>query len=215
MFSNHTKVIWFFLVAITYLSGTGSTIASAQQAKKPFTVSDEIGLTLFNTPGNGQTELHFSPDGNYFAVWSERGVLELNCVEDSLVFYRSQAVENFLEHSGESPPSPVWVVNHSYKEAWDGGGSRPIRNWRWLADSSGVAFLEQMEGNNQRLVLADLRKKTIEPLTSATEATEEFDIRDRHHYVYTVANLAPLQEKRRDERRTPFTVGTGRSVFEL
>src|SRR6266566_7420514 len=108
MFSNHTKVIWFFLAAITYLSGTGSTIVLAQQAKKPFTVADEIGLTLFNSPGNGPTEVHFSPDGNYFAVWTERGRLDVNRVEDSLRFYRSRDVENFLERSNESqPPSPV------------------------------------------------------------------------------------------------------------
>ena len=41
-----------------------------------------------------------------------------------------------------------------------------------------------------------------------------FDVRDRNHYVYTVADPAPLQ-KMRDERREPMIVGTGRDLSEL
>ena len=122
-----------------------------------------------------------------------RGRLDLNSVEDSLRFYRSADIEDFLKHSDESnPPSPVWIVNCSGQEG-------PIINsdWRWLADSSGVAFLERTSGGNQRLVLADLRKKTIEPLTSATETVRDFDIRDRQHYVYTVADPVEAGENAR------------------
>ena len=112
MFSNNRKIMWFLIIAITCLSGTGSTIASAQQAKKPFSVADEIGLTLFVPPNGGPPEVYFSPDGNYFAVWTERGRLDLNRVEDSLRFYRSQDVKDFLDYSDVSrPPSPLWVVS--------------------------------------------------------------------------------------------------------
>ena len=95
----------------------------------------------------------FSPDGNYFAVWTERGRLDLNRVDDSLRFYRSQDVEDFLKHPDASqPPSPVWVVDRSDTK----GGS--INDWRWLADSSGVAFIGHTNENNQ-LVLADFGQK--------------------------------------------------------
>src|SRR5882724_9502737 len=94
----------------------GATLLCAGSAepatKRAFTVADEIGLTLFGSASGGDPQIHFSPDGNYFAVWSERGRLDLNRVEDSLRFYRSQYVRDFLEHSEESkPPSPLWVVN--------------------------------------------------------------------------------------------------------
>jgi len=99
-----------------------STVASARQAKKPFTVSDEIGLTLFGDSNGGTPEVHFSPDGNYVAVWTERGRLDLNRVEDSLRFYRSEDIKNFLEHPDESrPPSPVWIVNLREKGSYDRG----------------------------------------------------------------------------------------------
>jgi dipeptidyl aminopeptidase/acylaminoacyl peptidase len=64
------------------------------------------------------------------------------------------------------------------------------------------------------LLLADLRKKTIERLTSGTEVVKAFDVRDRQHYVYTVADLAG-REKTKAELEAASVVGTGRSLFEL
>src|ERR1700729_1555764 len=62
---------------------------------RSFTVTDEIGLTLFDNPfgASGHDErVRRSPDGNYFAVWSERGRTDVNQGEDSLRFYRRGAV---------------------------------------------------------------------------------------------------------------------------
>jgi hypothetical protein len=193
-----------------FLIGTASPIALAQQAKKPFTVADEIGLTLFGDLEGGTPEVHFSADGSYFAVWAERGRLDLNCPQDSLRFYDSRAVENFLEHSNErQPPSPRWIVTLSTNKE-----GRIIDDWRWLGDSSGVAFRERATGGKQRLVLADLREKTLEPLTSAMETIGVFDIRDRQHYVYTVVSAAE-REKMQAERQAPMLVGTGHKLSQL
>ena len=182
----------------------------AQETKKTFTVADEIGLTLFGTPKGGPPDVRFSPNGNYFVVWTERGRLDLNCPEDSLRFYRSQDIRKFLESSYESqPPSPVWVV----KRCTENEGPI-ITHWRWLSDSGGVAFLERVAGGGQRLVLADLRRKTVEPLTSRTDTIKSFDIRDRQHYVYTVTDPGGWA-KLDAERRGPETVGTDRTLYEL
>src|SRR5262249_53190481 len=139
----------------------------AQQNKKPFTVADDIGVAHFGDNWNGKSkdEVQASPDGNYFAVDSMRGELKLNRVENSLRFYRSEDIQDFLNHSDKAqPPSPVWIVSRSGREG-------PVigEGWRWLPDSSGVAFLEG-EGlrGDKRLMLADLRTRTVEPLTSAT-----------------------------------------------
>jgi len=185
----------------------------AQETKKPFTVSDEIALTLFNDLDGRPPEIHFSPDGNYFAVWSQRGRLDLNVVEDSLRFFRTQDVNDFMEHSEQShPPAPIWVLTRSCKEAEDGGGIS--NDWRWLSDSSGVAFLEHTASGNQRLVMADLRKKTIESLTPTTERVDRFDIRDRKHYVYLGSDRTEGR-KVQDEDQPSAVVGTGRSIYEL
>ena len=84
---GHKSVTTFhltFVVVLAFLIGAASAIALAQQARKPFTVADEIGLMHFGDPVGGQADaVRASPDGNYFAVDTERGRLDLNRPEDS------------------------------------------------------------------------------------------------------------------------------------
>jgi hypothetical protein len=172
---NGSKLIWLLC-----LIGTVGTATATQKQSWRFNVADEIGLTLFNDPNGGPTEVLFSPDGNYIAVWSERGRLDVNNVEDSLRFYRSEDVEDFMRRPHDSQePSPVWILTRSAKQG------RIISAWRWLLDSSGIAYLERESGHGQ-IVFADVRNRTLNPLTLATEETINFDISDRDHYVYTV-----------------------------
>src|SRR5579862_1426719 len=176
------------------------------QAKRPFTVTDEIGLTLFNHLSGEAGEIHFSPDGSYFAVWTERGRVDQNRLENSLRFYRSKDVKEFLQRPNKLLlPAPVWMVSRSK------GEGPIISSWRWLADSSGVAFLDRTVGGNQRLFLADLRQRTVEPLTSANEDVKSFDITDRQHYVYTSASI----QTRSAKLQPPAVVGTDHSLNEL
>jgi hypothetical protein len=203
--------IWLRFIVFLIPIGIASLTASAQ-SERPFSVPDEIGLTLFDRPNGGRAAISFSPDGTYFAFWTERGRVDLNCVEDSLWFYRSREIDAFLKQpSGSSPPSPVWVVHRSDAN----GGS--IGNWRWLADSSGVAFIGHTNDSNQ-LVLADLWGKVIEPLTSPTEEVGTFDVLDREHYVYTAFDRTErqkLREKTLLEVHGTAIVGTQHSLQQL
>src|SRR5208282_3607386 len=208
MHSRKTEIFGLLIAVSIFVSGIHSSIASGQQIKGTFTVSDEIGLALFDDPNGVPAEVLFSPDGEYFVVKTERGRLDVNRVEDSVRLYSSQEVENFLDHSEASQPSPVWTISRTSNE-----GS-VISGWRWLADSSGIVFLEPIENGDHRIILADLQKKTVEPLTSETEAVKAFDVRDRQHYVYTVADPAE-QEKKKVEREAASVVGTGRNLAEL
>jgi dipeptidyl aminopeptidase/acylaminoacyl peptidase len=205
-FPVNLQVLLFFVGSLIGLSGAVSTIVSAQQTKKSFTVADDIGVALCCDVGGN---VRFSPDGNYFAVYTERGRLDRNCVEDSLRYYRSQDVKSFLERSADSrPPSPMWIVNRSGKEG------PVISKWRWLPDSTGVAFLEQPAYGNKHLVLADLRTKRIELLSTTTERVEDFDIRNRQNYVFSVHDSAEVKRWHAELQR-PDVVGTGRTLLEL
>src|SRR5205807_2819451 len=140
MSANKSKLVWPFLLGLGSLSGINSTNASAQETKKPFTVADDIAFTHFADGAYGNYEedpVLFSPNGNFFAVLTAHGRLEADQVEESLRLYRTEDIESFLQRSQESqPPAPIWVLNRSEKKDF-------IINMRWLADSSGVAFLEQ------------------------------------------------------------------------
>jgi dipeptidyl aminopeptidase/acylaminoacyl peptidase len=215
MSANERKLIWFFIGILMFFGASGFSILRAQHRKKPFTVTDDIETSLLLPQEDGPT-LRTSPDGSYFAVYSERGNMERNEVEDSLRFYRSKDIEDFLVHPAESRlTAPVWVVNRSEKEG------PVIHGWRWLPDSSGVVFLQPEADGNYQLVLANVRQKTVEALTSRSDRLAEyamFDVRDRTHYVYTAADLLEARnvpESRKRERHAPAIVGTERSLFEL
>lgn len=180
-------------------------------AGKAFTVADEIELSHFGDPYYLEAEaVEFSPNGDYFAVDTERGRLDLNRPEDTLRIYRSRDARDFLHRIKDAmPPAPMWEINLSTDR--DG---HIIMHWRWLADSSGVAFLERGANGNNRLVLADLRTRTVQPMTPENQAVRAFDIRDVDHYAYVLASAAP-SEQAAAEAKASAIVGTGRYFLDL
>lgn len=180
-------------------------------AGTPFTVAEEIGLAHFGDPNGGEAEaLQFSPDAQYFAALTERGRIDLDRPEDTLRIYRVQDVLDFLRRAKDSqPPSPLWAFNRST----DKNGPL-ITHWRWLKNSNGIAFVERGDHGRSRLMLADLKKKTIEPLTPDGQSINAFDIRDREHYVYAVAD-PELLRRAATEGQAAAIVGTGRLLNDL
>jgi dipeptidyl aminopeptidase/acylaminoacyl peptidase len=185
-----------------------SGLSNAREAKKPFTVTDEIGLVSFGHPNSERTEaVQFSPDGNYLLVVTERGRLDLNRIENSLRFYRSENVREFLQRPAAGTPlTPVWITNLLADKETES-------DWRWLTDSINVVLLQRSPTGRRQLLLVDLKNKSVAPLTSPTDDVEYFDVAGPTRYVYT--RIDPTLEKLREERGQAATVGTGRSLWEL
>jgi dipeptidyl aminopeptidase/acylaminoacyl peptidase len=200
---------WF--IAIACLLGCCS-LAFAQEAKKSFTARDETELWSF-IPGFDGSNVHFSPDKNYFVVYCQRGRLDIDRPEDSLRFYRADDVAVFLKRPDHAQsPAPVWVMNLSNDKE---GPNIEGWSYRWLPDSSGVAFLERMPGGSQSLVIADPKLKKLISLTSADEDVQRFDVRDRSHYVYTAASLEAERDQGQTNAQSPVVVGTGQFLGHL
>lgn len=196
---------------LSFLISSSSFIASPQSTRRPFTVTDDVGLALFN---DGDRPVRISPNGRYVAVYYERGRLDTNRLEDSLRFYRVHDIQSFLRSPlSRYRPLPMWILTRSTST------TGPIMtDWRWLADSSGVAFLERTARGNQQLRLADIGSKTVVPLTKEQDTVDTFDIRDRSHYAYVIADLTDLRNestKREAEKHGAALVLTGRDLDEL
>lgn len=185
--------------------GVASAGTRPEASKRRFTVADDIGLVQFGYPGYA-----FSPNGRYFVVDTTRGRLELNRPEDTLRVYRTEDVRQLLSHRGNGPePLPVWTLSKStYKDG------PIISKTRWLADSSGIAFLAKTTTGNDQLFLADVKTRTVHALTPSQVQVTGFDIRDRNHVVYSILSSAVF-EKASDERRSPTVVATGKSIHDL
>lgn len=192
------------------LNGMPSPPARAQEAKRPFTVADDIEMTHFDFGSDPYSLVRFSPDRSYFVIRTQRGRLDLNRCEDSLRFYRTAEVKGFLNGpDGPVPPAADWIVSFStYKDC------SVIQDWRWLSDSSGVALRQRVEHGTHRLVLANVRKRAIRQLSLETDEVREFAIRDEEHFVYTAEE--PVQpQKNQEERDEPFVVATGQNFLHL
>ncbi len=193
-------------VCVLLATGLAFTSLSCHAAKRRFTVADDIGLAHFGYPyGTGIVDaVTFSPDGRFFVVDTERGLLEQDRPESTLRIYRTGDVRQFMLRSKmRAEPSPLWTFSKSTNK--DGP---IITHIRWLADSSGVAFLAKTASGNDELFLADLKTKTVRSLTPENQHVTSFDIRDREHLVYSV--LSPIVgQKALAESQATSIVGTG------
>src|SRR5712692_8943132 len=81
-------------------------LSSSAFPQRPFTAEDEVGLALFDYAGRGTpgSVIKYSPDGQYFAVVTERGRLDLNTPEDTIWMFRVDDVEHFVQHHEQLDP---------------------------------------------------------------------------------------------------------------
>jgi hypothetical protein len=180
-------------------------------ATRRFTVADDIEWSRFGDPYNAQVDpVTFSPDGLYFVVHTERGVIETNRPESTLRVYSTEEVRQYLLHPEmQTQPSPVWVISRStYKDG-------PIITYvRWLADSSEFSFLAKSVSGSEQLLLANLKSKTVAALTPEDQSVLAFDIRGEDRFIYCI--LSPtIRDATNQESRTAGVVGTGRSLGSL
>jgi dipeptidyl aminopeptidase/acylaminoacyl peptidase len=180
-------------------------------ARRHFTVEDDIRLVVFQRPFSDVADAGiFSPNGRYFVVSTERGLLPQGRPEDTLRLFRAEDVRVFLRHpENVIEPQPFWVLSKStYKDG------PIITEIHWLGDSSGIAFLAKTESGSDQLFLADLKTRRVDPLTPESQHVHGFDIRDRDHFVYSVQS--PEVRKHLDaENHATISVATGRSLQEL
>lgn len=169
-----------------------------------FTVVDDIEMTTF-TSG-----VLLSPDGNYLAVSTEKGVLITGRLEATLRLYRMADLKVFLRSKAIAPePAPIWVIAESIQ-----GEGPAFTAVQWLADSSALAFLKKLPSGYDQLVVGDVRGRSLEALTPDAQHVTAYDIRDRDHYVYAVLSSAIERQARTDSTATAIN-WTGRPFYNL
>lgn len=168
-----------------------ATMCNAGTPTTSFSVTQDIALkvTHRSCTVNPAERVVYSPDKRYFFVYSERGRLDINRVEDALRIYQTADVEHFLGEgqSMSRPPVPVWEINASSAHG-------PVMlGCRWLADSRGVAFLERSVNDDKALMLAELREHRVRRLTRPGQSVDEFfDVLDARHFIYRIARPDPM-----------------------
>jgi dipeptidyl aminopeptidase/acylaminoacyl peptidase len=189
----------------------GLAIESSAAEQHGFTVADDIALSHFGDPYTVTVDpIIFAPNGKYFAVVSERGLLVKSRPESIVRLYKTEDVRQFLNHpSNNIKPSPFWTFGRStYKDG------PIITHLRWLSDSSGVAFLCKVSSGEGQLLLANVESRTINVLTSANQNVVAFDIHNRARFVYAVRS-PEIERRKIADRNAPSIVATERDLPTL
>lgn len=204
--NNHVSLNCLWLVIPILFAADLRQVVAAE--RKPFTVVDDIGISYFD--GGAADAGIFSPDGRFFVVGSERGRLVLNRLESSLRIFRTEDIGHLLSRADTTgEPAPFWALTKFTHKT-----GPVVTNIRWLPDSSGVAFLAKIASGNDRLYIADIRTRTVLPLTPENQHVTAYDIRSRSRFVYSV--LSPtIRENAAAEGRAAAVVGTGRDLATL
>ena len=162
-------------------------VAAQTSALKPFTVAEEIGLTDFSIMGSINYPVIVSPDGRFVAVWSERGLLKNDRVEDDLRVYQIAALRRFVRNPGQAPPPVPAPVLELHEATFIEGPI--ISQIRWLPNSKGLAFLLRSAHDANQLMVMGLKQARPRVLSLRGQDVTAFDVRDTSHYVYGVASL--------------------------
>jgi dipeptidyl aminopeptidase/acylaminoacyl peptidase len=148
MFPNNRKIGWFLIVAVTCLSGWGSTIASAQQGAGASSAATGGGMSapegalpvegLLKAPELGDTSL--SPDGRFF-VYTVCDIEQQNVL-------RKPPHENYTETGVDvwKVGCALWVADTRSGEPRQLTGKENAWAPNWSPDGRRLAFYSDRDG---------------------------------------------------------------------
>jgi hypothetical protein len=210
-----SKVLSLYLLTLLVAAGSAQTSARSaanvtMEAKRSFTVRDDIEMVEF--VDSFQTALRspikYSPDGRYFAVVTERGLVEKNIVEDTIWVFSTSEITAALAGSSSVPSSsPVSLLKVTAPKA------PAIYFAKWMADSSGIAFIEMGTNGFHQLFEINVKDRHLRRLSNANHDVTSFDIQGSHVMYSAVSALA--QAKEPEDTLGSVTVGTGLDLMHL
>jgi hypothetical protein len=172
------------------------------QGRRKFSLADDIEMSKIAGQGGSYDLVTFSPDGRYFAVVTERGLLDRDLVEDSIWTWKTGEIRKFVHETEEPlPPPPTRLVQMAtFKKG------PIILGLRWLDDSSGVIFLGIANNGNAQIFEADVSTKALRALTPDDQDVTSFDLRNGN-LAYTVKSPEPLLAAQRKSKGPAFLTG--------
>ncbi|MBZ5664174.1 MAG: hypothetical protein LAO30_06175 [Acidobacteriia bacterium] len=182
-------------------------------ASKRMSLSDDIQMTKFLDPYPGESRTavtKVSPDGRYFAIVTERGLIDKDVPEDTISIVKSDEVEKYLQSSDPSASPRITSLVHvsTYKDG-------PIINdVRWGDDSSALYFLAMAQTGRRQLFRAEING-SISPLTPDTQNVTGYAVRDDEVVYFATSALVAEQISKRHASSAYFTAEQGQSLYNI
>jgi dipeptidyl aminopeptidase/acylaminoacyl peptidase len=112
-----------------------------------------------------------SPNGKYFLLITQRGVLSTNCLEGTIWLFDFRAVADYASGKSRLRPMPTIIATLSATS-----NTPVISSVRWLEDSRRIAFLGKKNSPYQQLFIADVSAGSITAITDNDLYVSAYDI---------------------------------------
>ena len=194
-------IIWISLLAAVFAPRTSSASTSTPSGNRqnsqavgrdstpqPLTVKDSIEMTHFADPSEHEEGVHpkFSPDGERFFIVTEKGSLDSNLRQYSLLVYRAMDLR----------AKAVQVAVFRSSSNRDG-----ISQSKWLTNES-ISFIGENPGEAPQVYVSNCRTLKTRKLTSDPLGVVAYDVtKDLSKTIYTAHSEGEESEvKYKDQR---------------
>jgi len=158
------------------------SILPARAQDHRFSVKDDIAMVRFSEPSSepgvlGSETAKPSPDGDYVAIITTKGLLASDQIESDLSVFRLKEVSAFLEGAAPRPQPRVIASIISYPHREQTTAYAPvIKDLRWSSDSKGIYFRGENRSGAYQLYLAKVDGSRLQTLTPANRSVDRFDV---------------------------------------
>lgn len=147
-----------------------------------FSVKDDIAMVRFSEPSSepgvlGSETAKPSPDGDYVAIVTTKGLLASDQIESDVSVFRLREVSAFLEGAAPPPQPRVIASIISYPHREQTTAYAPvIKDLRWSSDGRGIYFRGENRLGAYQLYLAKVDGSWLQALTPANQSVDRFDV---------------------------------------
>ncbi len=158
------------------------SLLPARAQDHAFSVKDDIAMVRFSEPSSepgvlGSETAKPSPDGDYVAIITTKGLLASDQIESDVSVFRLREVSAFLEGATQPPQPRVIASIISYPHREQTTAYAPvIKDLRWSSDGRGIYFRGENRLGAYQLYLAKVDGSRLQALTSANQSVDRFDV---------------------------------------
>jgi dipeptidyl aminopeptidase/acylaminoacyl peptidase len=159
-----------------------SSQAYASSQDHAFSVKDDIAMVRFSDPTSdpdtpGSNEARRSPDGNYIAVVTTKGLLESDRIESDVSVFRLKEVSDYLKGAEQAPKRRVVATIVSFPHREQTMAYAPvIKDLRWSPDMTSVYFRGESVQGAYQLYTAKLDGSGFHALTPSNQSVDRYDV---------------------------------------
>jgi hypothetical protein len=104
-------------VIVPLLAMIACIAGATASPNRVFSALDDVQMAQFIDPLDGVGSINFSPDGRYFVVVTERGLLRRNRPQDTISIWNTDSVRQFVLHPNVRAVKPILRVSMAtYKD---------------------------------------------------------------------------------------------------